>query len=58
MLAGILLITLGYYVMSTETALYGYGTTGLTVGPFIVVLGFIVEFFAIFYQPKVKDGSN
>lgn len=58
MLAGILLITLGYYVMSTETGQYGYGTTGLTVGPFIVVLGFIVEFFAIFYQPKVKDGSN
>ena len=58
MLAGIVLITLGYFVMSSETALYGYGPTGLTTGPFIVVLGFVIEFFAIFYQPKVKDGSN
>lgn len=58
MLAGIVLITLGYYVMSTEKELYGYGTTGLTIGPFIVMLGFVIEFFAIFYKAKAQDGSN
>lgn len=52
MLAGIAIILLGYLLMTMETAEYGFGTLGLTVGPLMLMLGFIVEFFAIFYKQK------
>ncbi len=52
MLAGIAILALGYIVMSMETAEYGFGTLGLTVGPILLMLGFVVEFFAIFYKQK------
>jgi uncharacterized membrane protein HdeD (DUF308 family) len=58
MLGGILVIIIGYILMSAETAPYGYGTLGLTIGPFVVVLGFAIEFFAIMYKPKSGDGSR
>ena len=52
MIAGILVLVLGYVVMSLDQEEYGFGFLGLTLGPIIVVLGFIVEFFAILYRPK------
>lgn len=52
MVAGVLLMVLGYFIMASDTEQYGFGTRGLTVGPLIVLLGLIVEFVAIFYSPK------
>lgn len=52
MLAGIGLILLGFFVMSLDKEPYGFGTLGLTVGPLILFIGFLVQFFAIFYKPK------
>jgi hypothetical protein len=52
MLVGIGLLILGFTVMSLDGEPYGFGTLGLTVGPIIVMLGFIVEFFAILSKPK------
>lgn len=52
MLAGIAIIMLGFTVMMLETAEYGFGTLGLTIGPLLLMLGFAVEFFAIFYKQK------
>ncbi|MGB3849599.1 MAG: DUF3098 domain-containing protein [Tunicatimonas sp.] len=52
MLAGILLLIIGFTVMSLDPEPYGFGTLGLTVGPIIVMVGFIVEFFAILSKPK------
>lgn len=52
MFVGIALIGLGYIVMSLETAEYGFGPLGLTVGPILLMLGFVVQFFAIFYKQK------
>ena len=52
MVAGVLLMVLGYFVMASDTEQYGFGTRGLTVGPLIVLLGLIIEFVAIFYSFK------
>lgn len=54
MIAGVLLMVLGYFIMASDTEAYGFGTKGLTVGPMIVLAGLIVEVVAIFYSPKKK----
>jgi len=58
MLAGVALIAIGFIIMMMETGEYGIGFLGLTLGPIVVVLGFAVEFVAILYKPKKKDGVN
>lgn len=55
MIIGLALLVIGYLVMAMEDSEYGFGTLGLTVGPLILVIGFIVEFFAILYRPKEKN---
>ncbi|MCX2745247.1 DUF3098 domain-containing protein [Mangrovivirga sp. M17] len=56
LIAGILIIAAGFYIMTLDTEPYGFGTLGLTVGPLTVLVGFAVEFAAIFY--KQKDTSK
>jgi hypothetical protein len=52
MFAGLGLLVIGFLIMSMETALYGFGPLGLTVGPLLVIAGFLVQFLAIMYKPK------
>jgi hypothetical protein len=52
MLAGIGVLVLGFIVMSMDKEEFGFGALGLTVGPIIVMIGFIIEFFAILHKPK------
>ncbi len=54
MLAGIAVLIIGFIVMSLDKETHGFGFLGLTLGPVIVILGFIIQFFAILYKPK-KD---
>ncbi len=55
MLAGILLIIVGFIIMANDKEQYGFGFMGLTLGPIIVMSGFVVEIFAIIYKPKAKE---
>lgn len=52
MLAGIGVLTIGFYIMTLDKEDYGFGFYGITLGPIVVMLGFIIEFFAIFYKGK------
>jgi len=52
MIAGVVLIALGFIIMMLETGENVIGFLGLTLGPIVVVLGFITEFVAILYKPK------
>lgn len=54
MLAGILILIIGFVVMSMDTEPHGFGFLGLTLGPIIVMAGFIFEIFAILYNPKKR----
>jgi hypothetical protein len=55
MIAGIVTILIGFFIMSIDKEEYGFGFFGLTLGPIIVMLGFVIEFFAIFYKSKKKE---
>ena len=52
MLVGIGVLILGFFIMTLDKEVYGFGFLGLTLGPIIVMIGFIIEFFAIFYKKK------
>ncbi len=54
MLAGLLVLIVGFITMSLDTEPYGFGIWGLTIGPIIVMAGFVIQFFAILHNPK-KD---
>ena len=51
MLAGIAIVILGFVLMSLDTEPYGFGFLGLTLGPLVVLAGFVLEFFAILSKP-------
>ncbi|MDH5475100.1 MAG: DUF3098 domain-containing protein [Cyclobacteriaceae bacterium] len=50
MLIGIATLITGFVVMSLDTEPHGFGFIGLTLGPIIVMAGFIIEFFAILHK--------
>jgi len=52
MLIGIGLLIIGFFIMTLDNEDYGFGFLGITLGPIVVMVGFIVEFFAIFYKSK------
>lgn len=52
MVAGVILLAIGFTVMSMDTDPYGFGFLGITLGPIIVMAGFIVELIAILKAPK------
>ncbi|OJW70039.1 MAG: hypothetical protein BGO68_03115 [Candidatus Amoebophilus sp. 36-38] len=54
LIVGILLIALGYLCMLLDKEPYGFGTVGLTIAPIILVLGFVIELFAIMYRPSAR----
>ena len=54
MIVGVVTLGLGFIIMTLDQEQYGFGFLGLTLGPIVVMLGFVIEFFAILYKPK-KD---
>ena len=47
MLAGIFLVLAGFFTMTLDKEEFGFGFLGLTLGPIMVMSGFVVEIFAI-----------
>lgn len=52
MIVGIVVLVLGFVLMSLDTEPYGFGVLGLTIGPLVVLAGFGIQFFAILHKPK------
>ena len=52
MLTGIGVLILGFVLMSLDNEEFGFGFLGLTLGPIVVMAGFIIGFFAILHKPK------
>ncbi|MFT4740516.1 MAG: uncharacterized membrane protein HdeD (DUF308 family) [Marivirga sp.] len=52
MIIGMFTLALGFIIMTLDKEQYGFGFLGLTLGPIIVVVGFIVEIFAVLIKPK------
>ncbi len=45
-------ILVGFIVMSLEKAEYGFGFLGLTLGPILIMVGFLTGLAAILYKKK------
>jgi hypothetical protein len=51
MIIGILTLIAGFTIMTLDTKQHGFGFLGLTLGPIVVMAGFIVEICAILHRP-------
>lgn len=59
MIIGIVVIVIGFTIMSMDSEPHGFGFLGLTLGPIITVSGFIFEIYAILHKPEEqKNLSN
>jgi len=52
MLTGIAVILAGFLIMSFDGEEFGFGFLGLTLGPIVTIIGFILEFWAILRKPS------
>lgn len=51
MIIGVLTLAIGFIIMSLDQERHGFGFLGLTLGPIIVMAGFIIEIYAILQKP-------
>ena len=51
MIIGIIILAVGFIVMSLDTEPHGFGFMGITLGPILVMAGFGIEIFAILHRP-------
>ncbi len=52
MIIGVVTLVIGFIVMSLDNEQHGFGFLGLTLGPIIVMAGFIIEIVAILHKPR------
>ena len=55
MIAGVITLIVGFIIMTMDTEIHGFGFLGLTLGPIVVMLGFLIQFVAIMYKPKANS---
>jgi uncharacterized membrane protein HdeD (DUF308 family) len=54
MIIGIVTLVAGFVIMSLDKEPHGFGVLGLTIGPIIIMAGFIIEIYAILI-PREKE---
>jgi hypothetical protein len=52
MIIGLITLVLGFVIMSIDQDTFGFGFFGLTLGPIVVMAGFVIEIFAILHKPN------
>jgi len=52
MVIGVLTLVVGFVIMSADGEQHGFGFLGLTLGPIVVMAGFVIEIFAILHKPN------
>lgn len=62
MIIGVVIIIVGFTIMSLDSEPQGFGFLGLTLGPIVTVSGFLFEIYAILHKPEeqrnLKSGSS
>ncbi len=58
MLGGVLMLVLGFIIMGADSEPFGFGFFGITLGPIVVMTGFVIQFVAILYKPKNGQEST
>ena len=54
MIIGLVTLVVGFVIMSIDKEPYGFGFLGLTLGPIVVMGGFIIEIYAILTKSEKK----
>jgi hypothetical protein len=57
MVIGVATLLVGFTIMTMDKEPYGFGFLGLTLGPIIVLAGFILEIVAIMHTPKEEKSQ-
>jgi len=52
LIIGILVMFIGFFIMTLDKEPFGMGFLGITLGPLVVFLGLVIPFFALFYPKK------
>ena len=52
MIAGIVVLLVGFMIIAADGEPHGFGFLGLTLGPIVVFLGFMIEIIAIVIREK------
>jgi hypothetical protein len=55
MWAGLIVLAVGFITMMLDKADYGEGFLGITLGPILLVIGFVIEFAAILVRSNPSD---
>lgn len=50
MIIGLITLIIGFTIMSLDKEDYGFGFFGITLGPLVVMAGFVIEIFAILHR--------
>ncbi|UII26970.1 DUF3098 domain-containing protein [Fulvivirga maritima] len=58
MLIGLAVLVVGFIIMSIDSEPFGFGFLGLTLGPLVVMAGFLIEIVAILHNPKENNEPN
>ncbi|MBC6427121.1 MAG: DUF3098 domain-containing protein [Ekhidna sp.] len=58
MITGVIVLIIGFIFMTMDNEPYGFGSMGLTVGPVTVMLGFLIQFVALFYKSEKESKSE
>jgi uncharacterized membrane protein HdeD (DUF308 family) len=51
MIIGVITLVAGFVIMSMDSTQHGFGLLGLTLGPIVVMAGFVMEIYAILHKP-------
>jgi hypothetical protein len=55
MIAGIVVLILGFLIIAADGEPHGFGFLGLTLGPIVVLSGFAIEIVAIVIKDKSSE---
>ena len=58
MLVGIAVLAVGFIIMTLDKEQYGLGFMGITLGPIVVMAGFVIELFAIMVKDKTHENTQ
>ncbi len=58
MLVGIAVLAVGFIIMTLDSEQYGLGFMGITLGPLVVMAGFVIELFAIMVKDKTHENTQ
>ena len=55
MVMGVITLIAGFTIMTLDKEPHGFGFLGLTLGPIVVLIGFVIEIFAILHTPEKES---